>query len=207
MDLDSPAFLLLGPVSVLALHSLVLRKFEVDHLAVTIIVTSWVVYGALAYLIHAGPATRVVTSFWISLWLWISAYRAFFHPLSEYPGPFAARLSKWWTVGQCWNSDMHFHKIQQQLQKEYGDYVRTGMSRIVYPSSNCDKLTLPGPREITIFDVDALLSVHGGQSKTSKAPFYDMMEKSLHINRDKQFHRQRRRIWDNAFKASQFPHV
>lgn len=28
------------------------------------------------------------------------------------------------------------------------------------------------------------------------------MEKSLHLNRDKAFHRQRRRIWDNAMKAS-----
>jgi cytochrome P450 len=28
------------------------------------------------------------------------------------------------------------------------------------------------------------------------------MEKSLHLNRDKVFHRQRRRVWDNAMKAS-----
>lgn len=28
------------------------------------------------------------------------------------------------------------------------------------------------------------------------------MEKSLHLNRDKAFHRQRRRVWDTAFKAS-----
>ncbi len=28
------------------------------------------------------------------------------------------------------------------------------------------------------------------------------MEKSLHLNRDKVFHRQRRRVWDNAMKTS-----
>jgi len=28
------------------------------------------------------------------------------------------------------------------------------------------------------------------------------MERSLHLNRDKAFHRQRRRVWDNAFKTS-----
>jgi hypothetical protein len=38
----------------------------------------------------------------------------------------------------------------------------------------------------------------------SKGSDYDMMEKSLHMTRDKQFHRQRRRVWDNAFKASQY---
>jgi hypothetical protein len=58
-----------------------------------------------------------------------------------------------------------------------------------------------GPRELTIFDVDAIPAILGVQSKTSKGPLYDIMEKSLHLNRDKQFHRQRRRVWDNAFKA------
>ena len=28
------------------------------------------------------------------------------------------------------------------------------------------------------------------------------MKRSLHLNRDKAFHRQRRRLWDNAFKTS-----
>jgi len=56
---------------------------------------------------------------------------------------------------------------------------------------------------LTIFDADAISTILGVQSKTSKGPLYDIMEKSLHLNRDKQFHRQRRRIWDNAFKACQ----
>jgi hypothetical protein len=131
MDLDSPAFLLLGPASIVALHSLVLRRVEVDHLTITIIVTSCIAYGILIYLIRVGPATRLVASFWISLWLWISAYRVFFHPLRKFPGPRAARLSKWWTVKQAWDTDLHYHRVQQQLQKDYGDYVRTGMSQMM----------------------------------------------------------------------------
>jgi hypothetical protein len=38
----------------------------------------------------------------------------------------------------------------------------------------------------------------------SKAPYYNMVEKSLHVSRDKQFHRRQRKIWDNGFKASQY---
>jgi hypothetical protein len=127
MDLNSPMFLLAGPVLALSLHELVLRRVEVDHLALPIIVTSIIVYVTLVYLYHLVPATLVATSFWGSLWLWIGAYRAFFHPLRNYPGPFAAKLSKWWTLKQNWNTDLHFHRTQQDLQKEYGDYVRTGM--------------------------------------------------------------------------------
>jgi hypothetical protein len=129
MDPGSSTFLLLGPLTVLTVHTLLLRKVDIDHLAVPIIATSCVAYGLLVYIIQLGPATKLFASFWVSLWLWIGAYRAFFHPLRDYPGPFAAKLSKWWVVKQNWDTDSHFHRTQQQLQKEYGDYVRTGMFR------------------------------------------------------------------------------
>jgi hypothetical protein len=199
MVLSSPTLLLVGPVLALSLHGLVLRRHEIDHLALPIIVTSCIVYGTLVYFNHFVPATLVATSFWGSLWLCIGTYRAFFHPLREYPGPFAARLSKWWTTKQALDSNLHLHRVQQQLQKEYGDYVRTGMSA---EACECYVLMKSGPRELTIFDVNAISAIYGVQAKTTKGPFYDIMEKSLHLNRDKQFHRQRRRIWDNAFKNS-----
>jgi cytochrome P450 len=63
-------------------------------------------------------------------------------------------------------------------------------------------LTTPGPRELTVFDAAAIQPILGTNSKTSKGPFFDVMEKSLHLNRDKAFHRQRRRVWDSAMKAS-----
>lgn len=59
-----------------------------------------------------------------------------------------------------------------------------------------------GPRELSIYDPAAIQPILGFQSKTTKGPFYDVMEKSLHLNRDKVFHRQRRKIWDNAMKTS-----
>ncbi|KAJ4407521.1 hypothetical protein N0V91_003789 [Didymella pomorum] len=70
------------------------------------------------------------------------------------------------------------------MQKQYGDYVRTG------------------PRELTIFDPGALQALLGPQSKTTKGPFYDILDKSLNLNRDRVWHRQRRNVWDNAYKKS-----
>jgi cytochrome P450 len=63
-------------------------------------------------------------------------------------------------------------------------------------------LTPSGPRELTIFDAAAIQPILGAQSSTSKGPFFDVMEKSLHLNHDKAFHRQRRKVWDNAMKIS-----
>ncbi|KAJ4299023.1 hypothetical protein N0V90_004267 [Kalmusia sp. IMI 367209] len=70
----------------------------------------------------------------------------------------------------------------RQLGLEYGNYVRTG------------------PRELTIFDPAAIQPILGFGSKTTKGPFYGILEESLHMTRNKSFHRQHRKIWDVAIK-------
>jgi hypothetical protein len=171
-------------LSVATIHEFILKRFEVDHLTLSIIATSAITYSILIYTTNLGHATAAVAVFWTSLWLYIGAYRAFFHPLKHYPGPFAARLSKLWSVKQVLDTERHLHKKHQQLQKEFGDYVRTG------------------PRELTIYDPAAMQPILGFQSRTTKAPHYDILEKSVNLNRDKSWHRQRRKIWDIAMKTS-----
>ncbi|QGA22244.1 hypothetical protein EYB26_009960 [Talaromyces marneffei] len=120
----------------------------------------------------------------ISLFSSILIYRAFFHPLKGFPGPFNARLSKFWSLKKVVDSKLRWWKILDRLHEQYGDYVRTG------------------PRELVIFDPAALTPVLGFASITGKGPFYDSMETSVNTSRDKEFHRKRRKIWDNAFKKS-----
>lgn len=129
LDMSVPLVLLVGPVLAVSLHSLILRQQEVDHLTLAILIGSSATYVILAYYIHIGPALALYVSFWGSLWLLIAVYRVSFHPLRAYPGPFFARLSKWWVVKQCWDTNLHFHRSQQQLREDYGDYVRTGAYR------------------------------------------------------------------------------
>ncbi|KAI8941322.1 hypothetical protein NX059_002549 [Plenodomus lindquistii] len=174
----------LAPLSAIALHEFVLRRVEVDHLTLPIIVGSCTAYWVLAYYTGLVTATLVATSFWVPLWVYIGTYRAFFHPLKDFPGPAGAKLSRWWTLKQVFDSKLHYHRVLQRLQAEHGDYVRTG------------------PRELSIFDPAAIPHLLSFQSRTTKGPFYDVMETSLHLNRDKVFHRQRRRVWDNAMKTS-----
>lgn len=184
MTTVSAALFVLVPLTAITLHETVLRRVEVDHLALPILAISSTVYLGLAYYTGFFQTTALYLIFWSTLWTYIGAYRAFFHPLRNYPGPLGARLSKWYTVTKVIDTKWHWHRVQQDLQKQYGDYVRTG------------------PRELSIFDPEAVQALMGFQSKTSKGPFYDVMEKSLHLNRDKPWHRQRRKIWDNAMKTS-----
>jgi hypothetical protein len=122
----SPASICMILSCVAGLHLSVLNRFEFDHLPFAIIALSSTVYAALIYFLHLDAATVLTLSFWGALCLWVAVYRICFHPLRNYPGPFFARLWKWWSVKQVWDTGLRFHRTQQRLQKRYGDYVRTG---------------------------------------------------------------------------------
>jgi hypothetical protein len=184
----SNTLLIVLPLTAILIHETVLRRVEVDHLTLPILAVSSIGYLGLTYLAGFLPATTLFLTFWSSLWIYIGLYRVFFHPLRNYPGPLGARLSKWYTVNSVVKTRWHYYRIQQEMQKQYGDYVRTG------------------PRELTIFDPGALQALLGSQSKTTKGPFYDILDKSLNLNRDRVWHRQRRNVWDNAYKKS-LPHA
>lgn len=64
----------------------------------------------------------------VSLWTNILLYRAFFHPLREFPGPFGAKLSKLWSLGKVVESNVRWYQVVGTLKNKYGDYVRTGMN-------------------------------------------------------------------------------
>jgi hypothetical protein len=63
----------------------------------------------------------------VSLWANMLIYRTFFHPLNRFPGPFGARLSKFWSLRQVVRSKSRWYRVCVDLHKKYGDYVRTGM--------------------------------------------------------------------------------
>jgi hypothetical protein len=57
----------------------------------------------------------------------ILLYRAFFHRLGKFPGPFLAKLSKFWALRQTIRTGMKWYQVDVELHKQYGDYVRTGI--------------------------------------------------------------------------------
>jgi hypothetical protein len=116
----------------IALHELVLRRVEVDHLVLHGIAICTAGFWILVHYIGFSDAFVRSTVFWGSLAVWTLLYRAFWHPLNQFPGPFGAKLSKWWTSKKTWSTQWHMHHVHQALQAEYGDYVRTGISPLAH---------------------------------------------------------------------------
>lgn len=80
----------------------------------------------------------------------MAIYRAFFHPLCGYPGPFMARITQFWLpfnvsekADSAWFID--------RLHKKYGEYVRLG------------------PNLLSVADPDVVESIH---AKFGKGQWY-----------------------------------
>ncbi|WPH03318.1 cytochrome P450 [Acrodontium crateriforme] len=123
-------------------------------------------------------------SFALALYTSMLIYRAFLHPLRNYPGPFMAKTSKFWHSFKA--AKMHWYRDVWDLHVQYGEFVRTG------------------PNEVSITDPQAVDLIHGPKTKCIKSAWYDMAypDTSLQFSRDKAEHDKRRRVaWERAFSA------
>ncbi|KAF5690764.1 cytochrome P450 monooxygenase [Fusarium globosum] len=116
----------------------------------------------------------------------IGLYRAFFHPLRNYPGPFLPRLTKWaWFMRYRTG---RYHRWVYSMGQKYGDVVRLG------------------PRDIVFFNPEDAALVNGPHSKLSKGTHADgspwAAAHSVTFVKDTVEHRYRRRIWDQGFTTA-----
>ncbi|KAF1996372.1 benzoate 4-monooxygenase [Amniculicola lignicola CBS 123094] len=183
-----PAF-----ISGASLELLLFRKGEWDRRS-GIIVKRYAIlfYVALILMFVFGQSIRASVAstlrlqlaFLGGLYSAMACYRLFFHPLKSFPGPFGARLSIFWYLKES-IPDMQMYVRLRELHKEQGDFIRIK------------------PRELSICHPDAVVEVHGPQTKMLKGEFYDVNypQHNLQMTRDPGYHHQKRRYWDKAFNT------
>lgn len=72
--------------------------------------------------------TRVLllaASFNAGLILSIAIYRLFFHRLRRFPGPFGAKLSRFYSASLAAKNFQYYREVAKMHEK-YGDFIRTG---------------------------------------------------------------------------------
>jgi hypothetical protein len=200
-------------LSGVALHIFVFNRGEWDIGAPKIPVSLFGVQILLyLFLLFSDPQSSILTALWATTKLSsvvlagvaasILVYRAFFHRLCRFPGPFGARLSMAYTAAMFTKHPDAFNYIQG-LHRQHGDFVRTGVSGTPILASCYELLTSSGPTELSINHPDALNTIHSGQSQCTKGPWYSMLHPfiSLFAIRDKAEHSRRRKPWELAFRA------
>ncbi|KAK4149486.1 cytochrome P450 monooxygenase [Chaetomidium leptoderma] len=167
-------------------HLAVFRAGEWDVASPSIFVfyvTVFAAAGLSSYTHIIGAPLGAVAQFFgchvAALYTSMLLYRGFFHRLSEYPGPFAARFTNFYITGLSMKKLQLFDEVQK-LHAQYGDYVRLG------------------PRELSISDPEAVKAIYSSQSPVTKGPWYTLLEPRvpLFMARDKQEHARRRKGYD-----------
>ncbi|KAI3289225.1 hypothetical protein DTO002I6_6967 [Penicillium roqueforti] len=186
----APTFLVLGA----AFHQFI-RPYEIDNNIFSLaalylgnilaLCAAWTYAYSLSVPRAIGCTLLAACYFNVGLTVSILVYRAFFHRLRKFPGPWTAKLSRLSAVNRAIKRTQH-HRDLQEMHEKYGDFVRTG------------------PREISINRPSAVVAVNGSHSPCTKAPWYshvsdDSSKISLNSTRDPNIHRRRRKAWDRGF--------
>lgn len=174
------------------LHLTVFRHGEWDAHSFTLLEVAAFVQVVLSLFAHQVFSESTIASVQ-HVMLWAGAaivgifssmvvYRAFFHRLRHFPGPFPARLSTFYMTFRSYQRGQIYQDVQA-LHQEYGDYVRVG------------------PSEISIADPAAFNAIHSATSQCERGPWYNILNPtvSLQMVRDRKEHARRRKAWDRAF--------
>lgn len=146
-------------------------------------------WSSSAWIFSIGTVSVLNICFYIPLFTSVLIYRAFFHRLHPFPGPFSLKLSKFVAAYQNVEKDRDFERVWN-LHKQYGDIVRTG------------------PQELSVLSAEAIDAIYGPSSRCTRAPWYDRLKGSGDLTddygvfhmRDPAAHSQRRKaLWDKAF--------
>ncbi|KAK5991698.1 Cytochrome P450 monooxygenase orf5 [Cladobotryum mycophilum] len=163
------------------------KVIQTPRIVAAHLLSSWAILAlfisSLGPLRGALAAASVSSCYLLGLFTSMSIYRVFFHRLSRFPGPFAAKVTKLYGPWIARNKDMHIQ--HQKLHEKYGDIVRIG------------------PNELLILSLDAQQKVHGAHSKCSKRrTMYEVIHYNGALNldsiMDRDEHRWRRQVWDKA---------
>jgi hypothetical protein len=153
--------------------------------------------------------TVITTSFNGSLILSIAVYRLFFHRIRRFPGPFWSKLSRFSDVALA-AKEVKYYREVATMRETYGDFIRTGNCTLLSPflhsnhhNTKCIYNCI-GPREICIVRKSAVSLIYGPQSPCLKTTWYAQVSPnhkkcSIHMTRDFDDHRKRRKAWDRGF--------
>lgn len=165
---------------------------------------------AFVFTLGYGPLSAIAMTIYVAISFNIGVlssmiiYRLFLHRLRKFPGPFWAKITRFYAVYISKRRMQYFLDLQE-FHRTYGDVVRTGKIPFMsYWLSVCLTNRYSGPRDLSILRASAVQPIYGLQSKCVKSNWYGEptdKRKSLQTTRSPEIHKRRRKTWDQAFSA------
>lgn len=124
-----------------AVHQII-RQFEIDSLQVETLQIFVAVNGLVAFVswqTSTGDTLRedvllvlwMNLCFFVGLFFSIALYRTYFHRLHNFPGPFCAKVTKFWAFRQAAKT-VQWNETVRGLHRQFGDFVRIGLFVVHY---------------------------------------------------------------------------
>ena len=85
---------------------------------------SQILLGRITLVAALTNTIFMLAAFHAALFISMTIYRMFFHPIKSFPGPVGAKVSKLWHVSHLVKTNNF--RLLDNLHVTYGDYVRTG---------------------------------------------------------------------------------
>lgn len=194
-------------------HVTVVRYLDVDNFMYTFLALLWAASALVtsahlligfSFISACARVLLLAISFDAGLFLSMAVYRVFFHRLRKFPGPFGAKVSRFYSAYLV-GKDVKYYKEVEKMHQKYGDFIRTGKTHPHFSSRNSISFrSLSGPREVAIVRKSAVPLILGPTPQCRKSTWYmqvdsDSTKCSIHMSRDYYDHKRRRRAWDRGF--------
>ena len=102
-----------------------IRPFEFELVMFHFMAAFTLSFFGMFYVFGLAKALLFATSFSTGLLASIAMYRVFFHRCRKFPGPFAAKVSKFHAASLAAKDVKYFRELEK-MHEQYGDFVRTG---------------------------------------------------------------------------------
>jgi hypothetical protein len=111
-------------LSGIAFH-LSIRNIEFELIMFHFLSAFTAAFAGMIYTVGLVRALLLVTTFNIGVFSSIGIYRLVFHRCRNFPGPLAAKLTRFYATRLA-AKDLKYYKELAKLHEQYGDFVRTG---------------------------------------------------------------------------------
>ncbi|KAF4302301.1 putative benzoate 4-monooxygenase cytochrome P450 [Botryosphaeria dothidea] len=114
-------------------HITVVRYLDVDNFMYTFLALLWAASALVtsahlligfSFISACARVLLLAISFDAGLFLSMAVYRVFFHRLRKFPGPFGAKVSRFYSAYLA-GKDVKYYKEVEKMHRKYGDFIRT----------------------------------------------------------------------------------
>jgi hypothetical protein len=113
------------------LFHLSIRPIEFEFIMFHFMAAFAFTFSLLVYAFGFGKALLFAGSFNTAVLSSIAVYRLVFHRCGKFPGPFSAKLTRFYAASLS-AKNVQYYKELAKMHEQYGDFVRTGECSVEY---------------------------------------------------------------------------